>query len=60
MLFFNSIKLLDYEAKSKKIEIENAELKESFAQISKEKGILEKKCSTVRVHSIDFLNRKKI
>jgi hypothetical protein len=30
--------------------MENAELKENYTQLSKEKGILEKKCSTVSIY----------
>jgi hypothetical protein len=50
IIFFILSKLTEYEAKSKQTEIENAELKENYTQLSKEKGILEKKCSTVSVY----------
>ena len=38
---------MDFEAKSTQIETENVQLKENLTQLSKEKSLLEKKCSTV-------------
>lgn len=44
---FFLFKLSDFEAKSNQIDKENADLKENYSLLSREKGILEKKCSTV-------------